>query len=141
MKRQLGNLRIPQRYVTIFAVIGLLVGIYVVYHLLTAGLQAYVALIAGAMILIGNGPALIQSLQRRELGLAMLNTLVGGALVTFFLGTILLKIVFWPIAIVLLGLALPLTINRAGVASTYLRVVRQIFGQAVQFTRARSRSI
>jgi hypothetical protein len=141
MNRQLGKLHIPQRYVTIFAVIGLLVGIYVVYQLLTAGLQAYVAVIAGGMLLIGNGPALIQSLQRRELGLAMLNTLVGGALVTFFLGTIVLKIVFWPIAIVLLGLALPLTINRAGVAGTYLRVVRQLFGQAVQLTRARSRSI
>ena len=141
MNRQGGRFEIPQRYVYIAAAIGLLVGVYFVYQLLTAGLQSYLAVIAGVMLLIGNAPELVRSLQRREVGLAMLNTLVGAALVSFFLGSILAKIVFWPLAIVLLGLALPLTINRAGVAGAYLRGLRQLFGQARHLMRMRSRSI
>ena len=141
MNRQGGRFEIPQRYVYIAAAIGLLVGVYLVYQLLTAGLQSYLAVIAGVMLLIGNAPELVRSLQRREVGLAMLNTLVGAALVSFFLGSILAKIVFWPLAILLLGLALPLTINRAGVAGAYLRGLRQLFGQARHLMRMRSRSI
>ncbi len=141
MNRQGGRFEFPQRYVYIAAAIGLLVGVYLVYQLLTAGLQSYLAVIAGVMLLIGNAPELVRSLQRREVGLAMLNTLVGAALVSFFLGSILTKIVFWPLAIVLLGLALPLTINRAGVAGAYLRGLRQLFGQARHLMRMRSRSI
>ncbi len=141
MNRQGGRFEIPQRYVYIAAAVGLLVGVYLVYQLLTAGLQSYLAVIAGVMLLIGNAPELVRSLQRREVGLAMLNTLVGAALVSFFLGSILAKIVFWPLAIVLLGLALPLTINRAGVAGAYLRGLRQLFGQARHLMRMRSRSI
>ncbi|HZG69041.1 MAG TPA: hypothetical protein VEZ12_20070 [Herpetosiphonaceae bacterium] len=141
MNRQGGRFEIPQRYVYIAAAIGLLVGVYLVYQLLTAGLQSYLAVIAGVMLLIGNAPELVRSLQRREIGLAMLNTLVGAALVSFFLGSILAKIVFWPLAIVLLALALPLTINRAGIAGAYLRGLRQLFGQARHLMRMRSRSI
>ena len=141
MNRQGGRFEIPQRYVYIAAAIGLLVGVYLVYQLLTASLQSYLAVIAGVMLLIGNAPELVRSLQRREVGLAMLNTLVGAALVSFFLGSILAKIVFWPLAILLLGLALPLTINRAGVAGAYLRGLRQLFGQARHLMRMRSRSI
>ncbi len=141
MNRQGGRFEIPQRYVYIAAAVGLLVGVYLVYQLLTAGLQSYLAVIAGVMLLIGNAPELVRSLQRREVGPAMLNTLVGAALVSFFLGSILAKIVFWPLAILLLGLALPLTINRAGVAGAYLRGLRQLFGQARHLMRMRSRSI
>jgi hypothetical protein len=141
MNGQGGRVVIPQRYVYIAAVVGLLFGIYIIYQLLTAGLQSYLAVIAGVMLLIGNGPELIRSLQRREIGLAMLNTLVGAALVCYFLGSIVIPFAFWSIAIVLLGLALPLTINRAGVAGAYLRGLRQLFGQARQLMRIRSRSI
>lgn len=141
MNRQGRRVAIPQRYVYIAAAVGLLFGIYIVYQLLTMGLQSYLAIIAGVMLLIGNGPELVRSLQRREIGLAMLNTLVGAALVCYFLGNLIVPFVFWTIAIVLLGFALPLTINRAGVAGAYLRGLRQLFGQARQLMRIRSRTI
>ena len=141
MNRQTGRLHIPQRFVIIAAVVGLLAGMYLVYQLLTAGLQAYLAVIAGTMLLIGNAPELARSLQRREIGLAMLNTLVGLALVCYFIGSLGAGIIFWPLALLMLVLALPLTINRAGVAAAYLRGVRQLFGQARQVMRWRSRSI
>ena len=141
MDRQTGRLRIPQRFVIIAAVVGLLVGMYLVYQLLTAGLQAYLAVVAGVMLLIGNAPELVRALQRREIGLAMLNTLVGLALVCYFIGSLIAGIIFWPLALLLLVLALPLTINRAGIAGAYLRGARQLFGQARQVMRWRSRSI
>ena len=141
MNRQMRGPRIPQRWLAIAAVVGLLVGIFLVYRLLTAGSLAYLAGISGTMLLIGNAPDLVRSLQRRELGLAMLNVLVGLALVSYFIGSIAGTIIFWPLAIMLLGLALPLTVNRAGIAGAYLRGARQLFGQARQFVRWRSRSI
>ena len=141
MNQQTGRLRIPQRYVMIAATVGLLVGMYLVYRLLTAGLQSYVAVIAGVMLLIGNAPDLVRSLQRREWGLAMHNTLIGLALVSYFVGSLILRVVFWPLALVLLVLALPLTVNRAGVAGAYLRTIRQLFWQARQLIAWRSRAI
>lgn len=141
MNRQNGGFHISQRYVWIFAIFGLLVGVYLVYRLLTAGLQAYLALIAGIMILIGNAPELWRALQRREFGLAMLNTLVGLALIGYFIGTIMFPFIFYPIAIIALGLALPLTLNRANIAASYMRGLQQLFGHARQLARWRSRSI
>jgi hypothetical protein len=141
MNQQGGRFQIPQRYIYVAAGFGLLVGMVLVYRLLTAGLQSYLAVIAGIMLLIGNGPELVRSLQRRELGLAMLNSLVALALVSYFVGSIVLRVVFWPVAILLLLLALPLVINRSGAAAAYLRGLRQLFGQARQLARIRSRLI
>ena len=137
---QSGRFRIPQRYLYIAAAVGLLVGMLLIYRLLTAGLQSYLALIAGVMLVLGNMPEFFRSVQRRELGVPMLNMLVGFALVAFFVGSLLLKVVFWPLAIVLLALALPLTIGRARVAGVYMGALRTLFLQARQLTRFRSRS-
>ena len=141
MNRQGGRFQISQRWVYVAAAFGLLVGMVIIYHLLTAGLQSYLALIAGVMLLVGNAPELLQSVQRRDLGVAMLNTLVGLGLVSYFIGSIILKIVFWPAALVLLALAIPLVFNRAQMAGTYLNTARLLLIQARQLMRARSRSI
>ncbi len=136
-----GGFRIPQRYLYVAAAIGVFFLMVLVYRFLTAGLQSYLALIAGVMLLIGNAPELFRSLQRRELGLPMLNTLVGLSLIAFFVGSLLLKVIFWPIAIVLLGLALPLTLGRARVAAAYMGALRTLVMQARHLARIRSRSI
>lgn len=136
-----GRFHIGQRWLYIAAAFGLLVGIYIVYGLLTAGVQAYLALIAGVMLLIGNAPELVRALQRRDFGIAMLNTLIGVALVSFFIGSVALKIVFWPIAIVTLALAVPLVFGRAKVAASYANTARLLLLQARHLFAARSRSI
>lgn len=141
MNGQDGRFGIPQRWLYIIAAFGLLVGMVLVYRLLTAGLQSYLAAIAGTMLLIGNAPDLVRSLQRRDIGVAMLNTLVGVALVTYFVGSLILPVVFWPIALVMLALAVPLVFNRARVAGTYLNTARLLLMQARQLARTRSRSI
>jgi hypothetical protein len=141
MNQPTRTVQIPQRYVTIAIVVALVIGVLLVYQLLTAGLQAYLALIAGAMLLIGNAPELVRSIQRREIGLAMLNSLVGGGLIAYFLGEVTLTVLFWPLSILLLALAVPLTVNRAGIAGAYLQTLRQLAGQARLLMRWRSRSV
>ena len=141
MNQQGRTVQIPQRYVIIGSVVLLLFGIFVVYRFMTAGLQSYMAVIAGVMLLIGNAPELVRSIQRREIGLSMMNTLIALALVCYFIGRIIFPFVFWPLSVLMLVLALPLTINRAGVAGAYLRGLRQLFSQARMLMRFRSRSI
>jgi hypothetical protein len=129
-----------QTWLYAFALIGVLVAILLFYRLLTAGLQSYLALIAGTMLVVGNIGDLTRSLQQRLLGVAMLNTLVGLALISYFLGTIVLHLLFWPLSVILLIAAAPLTINRAAVARTYLNGARTLVTQARVLLRARQRT-
>lgn len=129
-----------QNLIYIFALVGVLVAIYVLYRLLTAGLQAYVALIAGIMLVIANAPELVRSLQQRQMGAAMHNTLVGLALIAYFFGAILLKPLFWPLSILLLIAAFPLMLNRVGVTRAYFNAGRNIASQARHLLRLRQRT-
>jgi hypothetical protein len=130
-----------QNLIYLFALIGVLVAIYIVYQFLTAGLQAYVALIAGVMLLIANLPELMRAVQARQMGSAVHNTLVGAALVFYFIGEIVLKALFWPLAILMLFLALPLMLNRVGVARAYANAGRNIVSQARHLLRLRQRTM
>lgn len=125
----------------ILALVGVLFVIYLLYGLLTAGFQAYIALIAGVMLLIGNFPELVRSLQQRVLGNAMMNALIGLALIAYFLGSVALGIVFYPLALLLLVAAAPLALNRAGVARAYFNGARNLAGQARQVWRYRRRTM
>lgn len=136
-----GRYRSSQTWIYILALIGVLVAIYVVYQLLTAGLQAYLALIAGVMLLIGNFPDLVRSLQQRRIDNSMLNTLIGLGLVTYFIGSIVLAPLFWSLSIVMLIAALPLTLNRASVAKAYMNGARTLFMQARHLFRYRERTM
>lgn len=130
-----------QTLLYVLALVGVLVAIYFVYQLLTAGLQAYLALIAGVMLLIGNLPELVRSLQQRELGHVMLNTLVGVALICYFIGSIIAAPLFWSLSILSLIAALPLTLNRAAVARTYVNAARNMAAQARHLIRYRQRTM
>jgi hypothetical protein len=130
-----------QTWLYILALIGVLVAIYFVYQLLTAGLQAYLALIAGVMLLIGNFPELVRALQQRRIDSSMLNTLVGIGLVAYFIGSIVLAPLFWSLSILMLIAALPLTLNRASVARAYMNGARSLFSQARHLIRFRQRTM
>ncbi len=129
-----------QNLIYLFALVGVLVAIYVVYQFLTAGLQAYLALIAGIMLLIGNLPEFAKALRQRQFSSAVHNTLIGLALVSYFVGEIILKALFWPLSILLLFAAVPLTLNRVGVARAYASAGRNIASQARQLLRLRQRT-
>lgn len=130
-----------QNILYIFAIVGVLVAIYFLYGLLTAGVQAYIALIAGLMLLVGNMPDLARSIQQRLLGVAMFNTLIGLALICYFLGSAWSQLLFYPLTIILLLIALPLAINRAGATRAYLSGARTVFNQARLLLRSRQRTL
>ncbi|WP_029215351.1 hypothetical protein [Kallotenue papyrolyticum] len=127
-------------WIAVFAIIGALVVIAVLYRLLTAGLQSYVALIAGALLVLGNLPELLRALQGRVWGAALMNTLIGLALISYFLAA-LLPWLFYPLAILLLLAAVPLAVNRTDVARAYLRGARTLGLQLRQMLRARQRTL
>ena len=130
-----------QNLIYIFALVGVLVAIYIVYQFLTAGVDRYLALAGGLMLLVGNLPDLVRSLQQRQVGTAMMNTLVGLALVSFFIGEIVLKALFWPLALLLLIAAAPLAINRAGATRAYLNTGRAVAGQLRGLLKLRQRTM
>ncbi|HEY0607977.1 MAG TPA: hypothetical protein VGD58_34010 [Herpetosiphonaceae bacterium] len=136
-----GRYRNSQTWIYILALIGVLVAVYVVYRLLTAGLQSYLALIAGVMLLIGNFPDLVRSVQQRRIDNSMLNTFIGLGLVTYFIGSIVLAPLFWSLSIVMLIAALPLTLNRASVSKAYINGFRTLFMQARHLFRYRERTM
>jgi hypothetical protein len=130
-----------QTLLYILALVGVLFGIYFVYQLLTAGLQAYLALIAGVMLVIGNLPELARALQQRTLSAPLHNTLIGLALICYFIGSIIAQMIFWPLSIVMLFAALPLTLNRAPIARAYLNGARNLASQARHLIRIRQRTL
>jgi hypothetical protein len=93
------------------------------------------------MLLIGNLPELTRSLQGRVIDNSLLNTLVGLALICYFIGSVLLAPLFWPLSILLLFAALPLTLNRATVARAYINGARSLFTQALHLIRYRQRTM
>lgn len=116
-----------RRYSRTTAYIAIAVGVLfvglLVYGLSLAITQASLALISGAMLLIGNAPDLVRNMQRREIGLAMLNSLVGVALVSFFFAKWLGILFYIPLVLSLVA-ALPLVINRAQIAATYIGLLK-----------------
>jgi hypothetical protein len=129
-----------QTLIYIFAIVGILVAISLVYQLLTASLPAWISLVAGSLMLLGNAPDLMRTLQQRELGVAMMNTLIGLALVSFFIGEIVLAPLFWTLTLVLLVAAAPLALNKSAVARRYLGFARAMAGQARALLRSRQRT-
>ena len=105
--------------------IGAIIFGFLVYGLTHAITQASLALVAGLMLLIGNGPELLRTLRQREVGLAMLNSLVAVALLSFFLVHWFGFIFYIPLVGALL-LALPLTVDRVRIANTYLGLAKAI---------------
>lgn len=125
----------------ILALVGVLFVIYILYGFLTAGVQAYIALFTGMLLLLGNLPEIVRSLQQRVLGNATMNGLIGMALIAYFLGSVALSILFYPLTIVLLIAAVPLALNRASVTRAYLNGARNVAGQARQAWRYRRRTM
>lgn len=116
----------------------IVVGVLLVYGLTHAITQATLALIAGTMLLVGNGPEVVRTLRGREFGLAMMNALVGIALLSFFLVKWLGPLFYVPL-IGALVLAAPLTLNRLPIARAYLNAVKNVAVQATRLVRSSKR--
>lgn len=128
-----------QLWLYVAVMVGVVVAVIVLGRLFTAGFQAYLSLIAGSLLLVGNCAEMVRAVRSRTLGIPAMNLLVALALILFFVGKVLGWLLFWPLSIVALLLAVPLATQRAGVARAYVRSARSLAAQARALWRLRQR--
>ncbi|MDZ4717883.1 MAG: hypothetical protein SH847_05390 [Roseiflexaceae bacterium] len=123
----LGGRRIPPLYIYIGVGILALLAIWFVGGFIRAGVEGYFTLAAGLLLILGNLRDLISNPYPSRSNTALLNTLIGGGLVTYFLGRGGFPPIGWvwyvP-AVLLLVIAAPLMLGRASVYASYLGVAK-----------------
>ncbi|NOK60781.1 MAG: hypothetical protein GFH27_549289n236 [Chloroflexi bacterium AL-W] len=118
-----GGFRIKPMYVYIGIAVVAIIALYFITQFLNTSLVMHFGVVAGALLLLANLRELLgQSFSQRS-STALLNCLIGGALVCAWLSQIA-GVLFWVPALILLGIAVPLSIGRASVYSTYVQTAR-----------------
>jgi hypothetical protein len=123
--------RIPPLYLYIGVGVLALLAIWVVGSFIRAGVEGYFTLAAGVLLILGNLRDVIANPARNNI--ALMNSLIGGGLVLFFLGRggfPPLGWVWFVPAVILMALAAPLMIGRASFYSAYLGVARDAVSNA-----------
>jgi len=122
---------IPPVYLYIGIGLLILLGIWMLAGFVRAGIEGYFALVAGVLLVLGNLRDLIANPFLQRSNVSLLNTLIGGGLIFFFLG----KGMFPPLgpiwyvpALLMLLIAAPLMIGRASVYTAYIGVARNVVG-------------
>ena len=122
---------IPPLYLYIGIALAVLLGIWLVSSFFRAGIEGYFTLVAGVLLVLGNLRDLIANPYAQRSNIALLNTLIGGGLIFYFLGRggfPPLGWVWYAPAVLLLLIAAPLMIGRASVYSVYLGAARNVVG-------------
>ncbi|MCS6840235.1 MAG: hypothetical protein NZ699_03915 [Roseiflexus sp.] len=120
---------IPPLYLYIAIGIAAVIVISIIGGLLSAGVQAYFAVAAGIMLVLANLRDLLRGVNS---GIALMNTMIGAALIFFFLGSAFGWIWYIP-ALLLLVAAAPLGLRRRDVYNVYVDAARSM---AVNIRRA-----
>ncbi len=117
-----GNFGIPPLYIYIGIGIAAIIVVSIIGGLLSAGVQAYFAVAAGILLVLAN---LRDLLSGTNSSAALMNTMIGAALIFFFLGSAFGWIWYIP-ALLLLVAAVPLGLRRADVYTVYLDAARSM---------------
>lgn len=113
---------IPPLYIYIGIGIAAIIIVSIIGGLLSAGVQAYFAVAAGILLVLAN---LRDLLSGSNSGAALMNTMIGAALIFFFLGSAFGWVWYIP-ALLLLVAAAPLGLRRADVYTVYLDAARSM---------------
>ncbi len=124
-----GGFGIPPLYIYIGIGIAAIIIVSIIGGLLSAGVQAYFAVAAGILLVLANLRDLLSGVNSSA---ALMNTMIGAALIFFFLGSAFGWIWYIP-ALLLLIAAAPLGLRRADVYQVYLDAARSM---AVNVRRA-----
>ena len=125
------GLGIPPVYLYVGVAILVLLGIWLLAGFFRAKIDAYFALVTGILLVLGNLRDLIANPYPLRSSTALLNTLLGGGLIFFFLGNGAfppLGPIWYVVAVALLLVAAPLMIGRASVYATYIGTARNFVG-------------
>lgn len=95
-------------------------------NLVTNITSAFIPLVAGSMLLVGNAGSLLNLVRSRKPSPAVFNAMIGLALVLFGLGTTIfgntwLRILLYAPGIGLLLMALPIALSKPSMFGTYRR--------------------
>ena len=118
----IGGFRIKPMYLYVVMGLVILAAIYLVMRFINTNIIMHFGLFAGVLLLIANVRELFGSPATGG-SLPLLNTLIGGALIFAWISQIV-NILFWIPAILLIGVATPLTLGRASVYSIYIQTAK-----------------
>ncbi len=131
---KVGGFYIKPLYLGIAAVLAVLVVAFIVFQMLNAALVMHFSLAAGVLLLLANLRELIGQSYNRHNNTALLNILIGAALVAAWASQIFGAFLWLP-AVLLLLLATPLALGRAQVYTRYVKTGRVMLGRAVDGVR------
>ncbi len=124
---RIGGFAIKPLYLYIAGAIAVVVAILFVLRFLNTGLVMHFGAYAGLLLLIANVRELVGSSYGQKGSTAMLNVMVGGALLFAWLSQ-LAGALFWIPALILIAIATPLIFGRARVYTAYIDTAKSIAG-------------
>ncbi|MCU0495211.1 MAG: hypothetical protein MUD01_26795 [Chloroflexaceae bacterium] len=122
-----GGFRIKPLYLYIGVAVIAVVAVYFLINFVQAGLVMHFSLAAGVLLLLANLRELIGQSYSQRGSTAMLNCLIGSALVCAWLSQIV-GLLLWIPALLLLGVSVPLVLGRASVYNSYVQTARSAVG-------------
>lgn len=124
---------IPPIYLYIGIAVLVFFGIWLLSGFFRASIEAYFALVTGILLMLGNLRDLLFNAYPQRSNVALLNTLLGGGLIFYFLGNggfPPLGTIWYVPAVLLLLIAAPLMIGRASVYGMYINTARSLYDGA-----------
>jgi hypothetical protein len=117
------NFGIRPLYLYIGIGILVLIALWFVSNLIGGLVQSWYALVAGVLLVLGNLRDVILNPYPQRSNTALLNTMIGAALILFFVGSAFGALWYIP-AVLLLLIAAPLMLGRADVYAAYMMTAR-----------------
>lgn len=119
----IGGYPVKPVYLVIFGVIVFGLVIYLLLRFFNIGLTMHFSAFAGVLLLIANLRELLGTGYTQRGSTALLNVLVGAGLICAWLAQFF--VLFWLPALLAVGVATPLVLNRSGVYTMYLTTAQQ----------------
>lgn len=124
---RIGGYPVKPLYLAIAIAIAVAIVLFLVLRFLNTGLVMHFGAYAGFLLLIANVRELVGSSYGQRGSTALLNVMVGGALLCAWLSQ-LLGALFWVPALLLVGIATPLIFGRGQVYTAYLDTAKNVAG-------------
>ena len=125
----IGGFRVRPIYLYAAVAVVVVVVAYFVVRLFNTSAVMHFGMIAGVLLLLANLRELLGSSFAQRNSTALLNCLIGGALIFAWLSQ-LMSLLLWIPAIALLAIATPLTLGRSAVYTTYVAAARSAVSNA-----------
>lgn len=124
---RIGGVAIKPIYLYIAGAIAVVIAIFFVLRFLNTGLVMHFGAYAGLLLLIANVRELIGNSYGQKGATALLNVMVGAALICAWLSQLVTSLLWVP-AIILAAIATPLIFGRGRVYTAYLDTAKTIAG-------------